>query len=256
MIYEIATCRQDQIKTFDDVRKSLLFRIYVDTDIEIWRANTFWEKEPETLAWIDSMRPGEILYDIGANIGIYTLYAAARGIQVVAVEPVLENYMRLVQNIELNHFKNVIPIYGACGYHIPNEIFDELFIENITIGASGSQLKTEAWANTTTLGGRLRKVPLYNLDDLSSALGLHHDHIKVDVDGQEKKIVLGFYGIFYTKSVLVEINPEAWPIEEAIRIMSNFRMVPDTQFNLMSPHSSERRQKEGIKAVNMVFVKA
>ena len=50
-----------------------------------FRALTFSDKEPETLTWIDGFVDGETLLDIGANIGIYTLYAAKKGITVRAI---------------------------------------------------------------------------------------------------------------------------------------------------------------------------
>ena len=90
--------------------KELPFKMIVETEIEKWRHDTFWEKEPETIAWIDDMEPGEVLYDVGANVGVYALYAASRGIKVVAIEPVFENFSRLMQNIELNGFNNVLPL--------------------------------------------------------------------------------------------------------------------------------------------------
>ena len=37
----------------------------------------FHNEEPETLEWIDTyIKPGQVLWDIGANIGLYSLYAA------------------------------------------------------------------------------------------------------------------------------------------------------------------------------------
>ena len=43
------------------------------------RATTLLTVEPETILWLDTYyRPGETVYDIGANVGIYTLYAAVR----------------------------------------------------------------------------------------------------------------------------------------------------------------------------------
>src|SRR3990172_6587942 len=45
-----------------------------------WRISTFASKEPETLDWIDSLPRASVLWDIGANIGLYACYAAkARG---------------------------------------------------------------------------------------------------------------------------------------------------------------------------------
>ncbi len=41
-----------------------------------YRVNTFSSKEPETLDWIDSFNSDDVFWDIGANIGIYSIYAA------------------------------------------------------------------------------------------------------------------------------------------------------------------------------------
>ena len=45
-----------------------------------WRAQTLSTKEPETLEWIDDFPNYAILWDIGANIGLYSLYAAKKRI--------------------------------------------------------------------------------------------------------------------------------------------------------------------------------
>ena len=52
------------------------FKIYSENSLEDYRASSFFEKEPETVAWIDDFSEGSIYYDVGANIGIYSLYAS------------------------------------------------------------------------------------------------------------------------------------------------------------------------------------
>ena len=52
-----------------------------------FRFNTLLDKEPETIEWIDSFKPGETLWDIGANVGIYSIYAGLRGLNVLSFEP-------------------------------------------------------------------------------------------------------------------------------------------------------------------------
>ncbi len=70
------------------------------------RARTILTKEPDSMAWIDAMQPGSVLWDIGANVGVLTLYAAMRGdIEVWAFEPAAVNYYNLVANCELNRLE-------------------------------------------------------------------------------------------------------------------------------------------------------
>jgi len=61
-------------------------------------------KEPETIDWIESIPQQDILFDVGANIGIYTMCAGARGITTYAFEPHAGNYNILCQNISANDF--------------------------------------------------------------------------------------------------------------------------------------------------------
>ena len=63
------------------------------------RALTFETKEPETLNWIRGFDAEDNLLDIGANIGIYSLYAAYKGGNVTAIEPDALNYALLNLNI-------------------------------------------------------------------------------------------------------------------------------------------------------------
>ncbi len=75
------------------------------------RARTILTKEPNSITWIDRMEPGSVFFDIGANVGVLTLYAATRGdIEVWAYEPAAVNYYNLVANCELNHLENRSPL--------------------------------------------------------------------------------------------------------------------------------------------------
>jgi len=225
--------------------KELPFKMIVETEIEKWRRDTFWEKEPETIAWIDDMSPGEVLYDVGANIGIYTLYAASRGVQVVAFEPVLENYVRLVQNIELNGFKHVIPLYCAVGYAHYGDSWSlgALTIFNDQVGASGSQMGE--WK-----GGKQRDVFKIPIGAVCDMCGLFADHIKIDVDGFEREVLMS--GYHDAESYLIEINPP-WKKASASQLLIGY--TTKNKYNTMTPHSRERRQREGINAENVVFTR-
>lgn len=76
-----------------------------------FRVDTFSTKEPETLEWIDSFQNGSIVWDIGANVGLYSCYAAkARNCKVFAFEPSVFNLELLARNIFLNNLTRSVAI--------------------------------------------------------------------------------------------------------------------------------------------------
>ena len=67
-------------KVLDVFHGDLKLKFVVPNQVCEFRALTFSTKEPETLEWIDSIPDGSILWDIGANVGLYTCYAAKKEI--------------------------------------------------------------------------------------------------------------------------------------------------------------------------------
>jgi FkbM family methyltransferase len=67
------------------------------------RAMTVLTKQPATIAWINSFEPGSVFWDIGASVGVFSLYAAqGTDTRVVAFEPAAVNYYLLSANCEAN----------------------------------------------------------------------------------------------------------------------------------------------------------
>ncbi len=67
------------------------------------RAGAVLTKQPGTIEWIDAFEPGSVFWDVGANVGVYALYAGLRGdTRVVAFEPAAVNYFLLAANCETN----------------------------------------------------------------------------------------------------------------------------------------------------------
>lgn len=87
-----------------DVNKDgLEARFYAPNKHAGWRYKTMFIKEPETIEWLRGLGPDDVLWDVGANVGIYSIYAAlVAGSRVVAIEPGAANYWTLCKNIELN----------------------------------------------------------------------------------------------------------------------------------------------------------
>mgnify|MGYP000383210705 CR=1 FL=1 len=99
-----------------------------------YRAITFSSKEPETLDWIDSFEEGLTVWDIGANIGIYSIYAAkAKNARVFAFEPSVFNLEFLAKNIYINGFQEKIKIFPLA---LSNQTDFNLFKMNNTLGLS------------------------------------------------------------------------------------------------------------------------
>jgi FkbM family methyltransferase len=83
--------------------------VFVSTHARALEApREFFSREPETLAWIDGFAPGAVFWDIGANVGVYSLYAGLRGdIEVLAFEPSAPSYAALCANLAANRLNRV-----------------------------------------------------------------------------------------------------------------------------------------------------
>ena len=69
------------------------------------RARSALTKQPATIEWIDRFQPASVFWDVGANVGVFTLYAALRAdTRVIAFEPAAVNYFLLAANLEANKF--------------------------------------------------------------------------------------------------------------------------------------------------------
>src|SRR5437764_171974 len=105
---EVAECRSG----------TTAFRMIVSNRPELFRVATLDTKEPETVRWIAAhFGAGDTLFDVGANVGIYAILAAAQNPAgtVVAVEPMAATFARLCDNALLNHLANLRPYCVAIG---------------------------------------------------------------------------------------------------------------------------------------------
>ena len=83
----------------------------------MYRGITLMEGEAGTIKWIDRyINEEDVVYDIGANIGIFSLYIAKfKGANVYAFEPESQNYSILNRNIYHNDLQDKIEAYNiAC----------------------------------------------------------------------------------------------------------------------------------------------
>lgn len=167
----------------------------------------FHSDEPETLAWIDTFTAGDVFWDIGASIGVYSLYAALKpGVEVYAFEPSGFNFGVLVDHIALNGAgERVHPLCVALGRH---DGLGELYMAQASPGHGGNALDRPENQYTSFTPVFRQSVLAFSIDGLRERYGLAvPSHIKIDVDGIEDDIVAGaIHTLPGVRSVLIEVQ--------------------------------------------------
>jgi FkbM family methyltransferase len=156
------------------------------------RAARLREKEPDTINWLeDNLRPDDVFYDIGANVGVYSLYAAMRCAHVIAFEPESLNYACLNKNIFLNGLDEKITALNIALYD--KDLVSKLNISNFQEGKSGHNFHHEVDHDLAPSTPVFKQsVVGLRLDSFVQKFGLEKPSvIKIDVDGQERRIILG-----------------------------------------------------------------
>lgn len=163
-----------------------------------WRIDTMLSKEPITIEWINSFESTDVFWDIGANIGVYSAYAAKyTSCKVYAFEPVLTNTASLAITIMNNNLKN-ITLY-------PFAISDTTGISNIAVYTSREGYGSHSLIRND--GTMQQGVYTTSIDDAVANGIPKPDHIKIDVDGIEPLIINGgLRTLKSVKSVLVEVD--------------------------------------------------
>lgn len=175
-----------------------------------WRVDTLFRKEPVTLEWIAGFDPGAVLVDVGANVGMYTLWAAkTRDARVYAFEPEAQNFALLNRNIFLNRLSHRVRAF--CVALSDRAGLGELHLSRFMAGGSSHSL------NERVDPFHRPAQPAFTQGSVAAALDdLVRDgavpapaHIKIDVDGFEPKVVqgaLGTIGSGSVRSLLIEVN--------------------------------------------------
>ncbi|MEI8349017.1 MAG: FkbM family methyltransferase [Candidatus Omnitrophota bacterium] len=139
------------------------------------------------------IRPKDTVFDVGANVGIFSVFLsrlAMEGGKVFAFEPVPETYWRLRENLALNRCLNVLSIQMAVSDRegvVAMNIFPKEYSDWNTMGKpvmsspEGDIVPCESTAVTAV-----------TLDDFCKKENIDHiDFLKVDVEGFEKNVFLG-----------------------------------------------------------------
>lgn len=132
-----------------------------------------------------SPKIGDIVIDVGAAFGFYTIMASKRvgqGGRVVAIEPQPDNFEMLNRNIKLNKLANIITLnYAVSSKKTMLKLFDSY---STIQERAGQNLQSYIEVSADTLDNLLRQVAI---DEVN--------WVKVDVEGAELEVLKGAVGV-------------------------------------------------------------
>lgn len=191
-----------------------------------WRVKTLDTKEPDTIAWLAKMKPGETLFDVGANMGQYALIAAKKGLTVHAFEPESQNFGLLCRNIAINKLGETVTAWPLALSETTG--FDYFYSQSVQVGGSCSSYSESVNFHLQHKQYAIRQgCAAITMDEFSDKYGFP-THVKIDVDGLEHKVIGGMGAtLAVVDSVLVELNT-ALPVHMRIyEIMEDYGLYPD-----------------------------
>lgn len=188
------------------------FTLSCGNPITHYRWKNCLTKEKLTLDWIDRLVLGEgIFFDIGANIGQFSIYAALKHppLRIVAFEPEYSNLNLLKENILANGLQSRVEPYGIGLGEKTGLSF--LHLQDLMPGSAKHTTSKQM------LGKTAEKCPVvwregiatYSLDQFCRETGLYPNYIKLDVDGNEPDILAGGMETLSSKdlrSMMVEFS--------------------------------------------------
>lgn len=185
-------------------------RFFTPSTMALLRVQTIYEKEPWTLEWIAGFEEDDVFLDCGANVGMYSIWAAAtRRAHVYAFEPESQNYAILNRNIRLNGVGDRVTAY--CAGLSDRSGLSTLHMTELDPGGSCSAMGEPLDYKQEPMKVAYRQGCVSaTLDELVSAGAIPApDHIKIDVDGIEPKVIAGARNTLAdptVKSLLIETN--------------------------------------------------
>lgn len=191
-------CEEPQVMPVHYGEKNVL--IFADNKAEAKRAKHV--QETKVLSFMQSLvKPGMVIYDIGANIGIHSLILACEhpDCQVHAFEPETLNFWKLLRNIELNKLKNITAHPIAAG--AKREI-RYLSLQGYLSGLGQHSLQKTVSSLTTP-------VEVWGLDSYIRKQKIPRpDLVKIDVEGFELQVLKGMTHQLKTKrpQFIIEVH--------------------------------------------------
>ena len=223
---------EDQYSSVDICEKKTYF--FTPNQTIKWRVDTLFTKEPETIEWINSFDKKKkiIFWDIGSNIGLYSIYAAQtyNDIDIVSFEPSTSNLRILSRNISVNNLVEKIKINQLPLGEKQNTnliMHESEFIEGWSMNTFGDPIDHQ--------GKKFKSKQSYSIFGNNINFYIENkvldfpNYIKIDVDGLEHKILKGGDKCLENEkleSISIELNENyIEQFEEVTRIMKEHNFL-------------------------------
>ena len=222
--------------------KSIKF--YTPSLLASYRAKTIFTKEPDTIDWLNKNGSRDnCLFDIGANLGLYSIYYAKKfDAKVFSFEPSFKNLELFARNISLNALQENITL-------ISNPLTDKFLISkffqgDFKAGAAEASFDNKRFIKEHkvrndnininkdkifyyTLGFSIDNLIDKNLIDIPKL-------IKIDVDGNEMEILNGCKNLLEKSkkiSILIETRPQTEKMVEQKLSGYGFMKISSLKYN-------------------------
>jgi FkbM family methyltransferase len=185
-----------------------------------WKLILQKEHEPEVSSRIvDTLKPGDVFVDVGANIGYFTLLASQLvgddGL-VMAFEPSHNNLAFLAENLHLNRASNVLLFSAALS--------DSGGISKLTLpwafnfGVASLGMGPSA-NHTDPFAGGFTRTPRWSLDGVLESIGGTRAirMAKIDAEGHEPQVLRGMEACLKASpdiQIAIELSPESYSVAE------------------------------------------
>jgi len=188
------------------IARNQRFTFAIHDRMEITRVDMFVRSEGELMGRIlGSIRPEDVVFDVGANIGMVSVVVAAStremGVTVHAFEPNPETARRARRNADLNRCDNISVHNLALGRESG---FAKLYTR------SGGSRGTDSMIPSGESRARSLDVAVEQGDELVERLEVSPAVIKIDVEGAEMDVLLGLkrlIGEGGVRELFVEVHP-------------------------------------------------
>ena len=193
--------------------------------IELYKPKNIKDHKRKVLFYSQFIKKGDLCFDIGANIGLYTKILLQLGAKVVCIEPQESCLKKLFKEFKKN--KDVVIIGKAVG---EKEGYGELSVceEINTISTLSEKWKTEGRFSNKFKWTKTQKVEITTLDKIIQTYG-PPKFCKIDVEGYELEVIKGlskkipFISFEFTREFL----------DDAEKCINHILMIGPVKFNFL-----------------------